>query len=51
MAHRNGVNLDYIWRGKSVEIAYWKFQRKDLGGVPGSEGFSSLEDAKIKIEA
>ncbi len=51
-AHRNGVKLDFIRPGKPVENAYIEsFNGRLRKECLNLHWFSSLEDAKIKIEA
>lgn len=51
-AHRNGVKLDYIRPGKPVENAYIEsFNGRLREECLNLHWFSSIEDARIKIEA
>ena len=51
-AHRNGVKLDFIRPGKPIENAYIEsFNGRLRQECLNQSWFSSLEDAKIKIEA
>jgi putative transposase len=51
-AHRNGVKLDFIRPGKPIENAYIEsFNGRLRQECLNQCRFSSLEDAKIQIEA